>query len=171
MPAKPTYWNRLPLAIEALEQRPDPWVGRRTLEELLGVSKTVAWRILRRCGPREAPGGALVCDRLQLLARLRTLTQEPPIEQELTRRARLASHLAQMRSFLRAREIQVVPDSLAAALISTRFGNLPPSVTLTPQSLHIEFFGTEDFLQAIGAVVYALQNDYEAISDFIEEAG
>jgi hypothetical protein len=33
----------------------------------------------------------------------------------------------------------------------------------------MEFYGTEDFLAAVGALVYALQNDYHAISAFIEK--
>ena len=40
---------------------------------------------------------------------------------------------------------------------------------LEPSALKIEFFGTEDFLGKIGALVYALDNDYEAISEFIEK--
>jgi hypothetical protein len=52
--------------------------------------------------------------------------------------------------------------------VSTRFQNLPPNITFTPQSLRLEFYGTEDFLAAVGALVYALQNDYQAISAFIE---
>ena len=41
-------------------------------------------------------------------------------------------------------------------------------VALTTGELKIEFFGTEDFMQKFGAVVYALENDYEQISAFIE---
>jgi len=36
--------------------------------------------------------------------------------------------------------------------------------------LTIDFQGTDDFLAKIGALVFALQNDYEAVSDFIEVA-
>jgi hypothetical protein len=35
--------------------------------------------------------------------------------------------------------------------------------------LRIAFFGTEDFLQKFGAMVYALHNDFEKIQEFIEE--
>jgi hypothetical protein len=53
--------------------------------------------------------------------------------------------------------------------VSTRFQNLPANITFTPQSLRMEFYGTEDFLATVGALVYALQNDYHAISAFIEK--
>ena len=62
----------------------------------------------------------------------------------------------------------MVPDSRALQLLSTRFDKLPAGVTLSPARLMIEFFGTEDFLEKFGAVVFALQNDLGEISAFIE---
>jgi hypothetical protein len=48
-------------------------------------------------------------------------------------------------------------------------GKLPPGVELTPGRLTVDFFGTENFLEKVGAIVFALQNDYEAITEFIEQ--
>ncbi len=144
MPAKPSYAHRLKAAIETLQDSSASLVGRHDLEELLGVSKTVAWRILRHCKAQKGPGGALLFERLQLIVRLQELAAEGGvIAREVARRER--------------------------ALVSTRFQNLPANITFTPQSLRMEFYGTEDFLAAVGAIVYALQNDYPAISAFIEK--
>jgi hypothetical protein len=75
-----------------------------------------------------------------------------------------------MRPVVVANLTRVVRDpKQALELINTRFAKLPANVALTPCSLHIDFFGTEEFLKAVGAVVYALHNDYEAISSFIEQ--
>jgi hypothetical protein len=169
MPAKPSYCHRLAAAIEALEKLPTEWVGRRQFEEALGVSKTVAWRVFRACGAQPGPGSALVCRRPELIARLRELQeQDGIIPHEIRRRERLEATLEHMRSYMQSRQRKVVRDEQAPALLSTRFAALPPNVTFTPTSLHIDFCGTEGFLQAIGAVVFALNNDYEAVSDFIE---
>jgi hypothetical protein len=170
MPAKPSYCHRLPLAIEKLNQLTSSWIGRSDLEEILGVSKTVAWRILRQCGAEQGPGGALFCHRRQLIERLDSLLSEGSgtIAREVVRRQRLEEKLLAMRSFMKANTTKIVRDEHALALLSTRFRTLPPNITLTSKSLHIDFYGTEDFLAAIGAVVYALQNEYEKISDFIE---
>jgi hypothetical protein len=170
MPAKPSYSFRLAPALAKLQQLSVRWIGRRELEEILGVSKTVAWRLLRQCGAEAGPGGALFCDRLQLIERLGQLlsAEGGTVSREIARHERLERQLLAMRSFLHSRETKVVRDEQALALINTRFQNLPPNVTLTANSLHIEFFGTEDFLQAMGAVVFALQNDYEKVSAFIE---
>ena len=170
MPAKPSYAHRLKAAIETLQDSSASLVGRHDLEELLGVSKTVAWRILRHCQAQKGPGGALLFERLQLIARLQELAAEGGvIAREVARRERVDEQLLAMRSYLHSRQTKVVRDELAPTLVSTRFQNLPANITFTPQSLRMEFYGTEDFLAAVGAIVYALQNDYPAISAFIEK--
>jgi len=173
MPAKPSYCAKLPTGIELLRAMEVDWIDRRQLEEILGVSKTVAWRLLRLCGVGPGPGGALVARREDLVARLEGLARDGgPIEREIHRRDRLEDFLERMRPTVVAKLTPVARDpKQALELINTRFAKLPTNVALTPSSLHIDFFGTEDFLQAIGAVIYALNNDYEAISRFIEEAG
>jgi len=170
MPAKPSYALRLKPAIEELQKSAAPWIGRRDLENALGVSKTVAWRILRHCQAQKGPGGALLFERLELIARLQELAAEGgTIAREVARHQRVEDLLLAMRGYLRSRHIKVVRDEQAPALRSSRFRSLPPNITFTPQSLHVEFFGTEDFLAAVGAIVYALENDYDAITEFIEE--
>lgn len=170
MPAKPSWAWRLPEALPALHACEDEWIDRRRLEELLGISKTVAWRMLRQCGVGPGPGGALACRREDLIQRLERIAGDGGlIQSEIARRQRLEGLLDRMRPAVIANLTKVVRDDQALALLSTRFHRLPANVTLTPHSLHIDFCGTEDFLQAFGAVVYALHNDYEAISAFIEE--
>ena len=63
---------------------------------------------------------------------------------------------------------EVARNDTAETLLSTCFTSLPPGVDLSPGELRIAFHGTEDFLQKVGAVVYALQNDFEKIQEFIE---
>jgi hypothetical protein len=170
MPAKPSYARRLKPVIAKLQESSASWFGRRDLEELLDVSKTVAWRILRQCKAQKGPGGALLFEREQLIGRLQELAAEGGvIAREVARRTRVEEQLLAMRSYLHTRQTKVVRDEQAHALVSTRFQNLPANITFTPQSLRIEFYGTEDFLAAVGALVYALQNDYYAISAFIEK--
>ena len=170
MPAKPSYARRLKPVIAKLQESSATWIGRRDLEEFLDVSKTVAWRILRHCKAQKGPGGALLFERQQLIIRLQELAAEGGvIAREVARRARVEEQLLAMRSYLHTRQTKVVRDEQAPALVSTRFQNLPANITFTPQSLRIEFYGTEDFLAAGGAIVYALQNDYHAISTFIEK--
>jgi len=170
MPARPAYFHRLGDAIKILEKLPVAWIDRQTLQQVLGVSKTVAWRVLRRCGATPGPGNTLTCPRPALVRALQELHEDPDCRRELGRRERLEDRLTQLVAAARSQQIRVVPDTRALELVSTRFAELPAGVSLSPYRLTIDFFGTEDFLEKFGAVVFALQNDYEAISEFIEAA-
>ena len=79
MPAAPMYVHRLEEAIQTLSGMTADWIGRRMLEEILGTGKWTAWRVLKRCGAEEGPGGGLVCRREALIAQLQALQRGRPI--------------------------------------------------------------------------------------------
>jgi hypothetical protein len=169
MPAKPIYSHKIPALREALEEYGGEWVDRRTLEELAGISKTVAWRLLRRLDAVEGPGNTLVISRAKALERLSRLeTESESAGWEIRRRARLEQYLEGMRGFVAAQRTTVASRTKALDLVNTRFGKLPENVTLTRRSLRLDFEDTEGFLRAFGAVVFALNNDYEAVREFID---
>ena len=171
MPAKPSYCHRIAEGIAAIEALDTDWVDRRQIEEAMGVSKTVAWRILRKCGADNGPGNTLVCSRAVLILRLKQLVTDGDIhEREIRRRGRLDEFLSKIRPEVIANLTKVSRGEQATHLLSSTFRKLPANVTLTPHSLHIDFQGMEEFLAAFGAVVYALNNDYEEISRFIGSA-
>jgi hypothetical protein len=170
MPAVPLYAHRLEDAIAALAARDEDWVDRRTLEEALGVSKWTAWRILKQCGAREGPGNTLLCQREDLINQLRCLQQDGRFAPEIARRARVERYLEGLLRQTSRRQKEIARNQAAAQLLSTRFHALPPGVELTRGELRIVFTGMDDFLQKFGAVVYALNNEFEQIADFIERA-
>ena len=167
MPSAPLYAHRLEEAIEVLRSLTADWIDRRTLEEILAVSKWTAWRLLKACGAREGPGGALAIGRVELIERLETLREDGRVATEASRRSRLETYLDGMARFAGTKK-EIARDEAAVGLVSTCFASLPPGVELTPSALRIEFDGTEDFLGKFGAAVYALHNDYERIREFIE---
>ena len=168
MPAVPLYVHRLADGIAALGALPTDLVDRRTLEEALGVGKWTAWRILKRCGASAGPGGALVCRRQDLLGQLRRLQQDGRFGPEIARRDRLERYLAGIVRDASRRHTEVARTAQAEALLGTRFGQLPPGIDLAPDELRIRFSGATDFLQKFAAMVYALNNDFEGIKEFIE---
>jgi hypothetical protein len=169
LPALPTYIHRLAQASAALQDLPTEWVDRRALEEALGVSKWTAWRILKQCGAEDGPGGALICRRDALIRQLQDLQEHGSYKTEIERRERLEQYLDSIVRFASRKHKQIVRGNAASiALLSARFRSLPPGVELTPTELKIAFRGTEDFLQKVGALVYALQNDLEAVSEFLD---
>lgn len=138
------------------------------MEEVLGVSKTVAWRILRRCGAGEGPGNTLICRREELILALVRLQSTGEFERETRRRDRLTRYLERMAEAGRARRTTVATQQEALDLVGARFTRLPAGVVLTARQLTIEFASPEEFLQRMGALIFALQNDYETIREFIE---
>jgi hypothetical protein len=126
MPARPAYFHRLADAITVLERLSCAWIDRQTLQDILGVSKTVAWRVLRQCGASQGPGNTLICERQQLVAALESLRTGEPCGRELRRRQRLEDRLTQLLTAARSQHIRVVPDSRALELVSTRFARCPP---------------------------------------------
>jgi hypothetical protein len=168
MPAAPLYAHRLEEAIDILRSSDAEWIDRRAFGEILAMSKWTAWRLLKACGAENGPGGALAIRRTQLIDRLAALRRDGRLAPEIDRRARLENALEGIARLARSKHRQIARNEQAARLVSTRFASLPPGVTLTPRSLEIEFRGMEDFLAKFGAVVYALHNDCESISQFME---
>jgi hypothetical protein len=103
-----------------------------------------------------------------LIERLEALGRDGRLAPEIDRRARLENALDGMLRVARSRHRKIARNERALELVSTRFASLPSGVELTSSSLRIDFFGTEDFLGKFGAVVYALHNHYERITEFIE---
>jgi len=169
MPSTPLWIHRLAQGLPVLEALRQDWIDRRTLEEVLGVGKWTAWRILRQCGAEEGPGGALVCRREQLLARLREMEQDPHLAPEIQRRERLEEYLAGMLRYASRKHKEIARNAAAEELLGSRFSRLPDGVNLQPGELRIEFSGMDDFLRKFGAVVFALQNDFERIGEFVEK--
>ena len=168
MPAVPSYFHRLGDACEVFGRLDSDWVDRATVEQVLCVSKTVAWRILRRCGAVDGPGNTLICRRDELVAALRRVQETGQFERGNRRRERLSGYLERLAEVGRSRRTTVAIEARAMDLINTRFGRLPAGITLTPQRLAIDFSSPEEFLQRVGSVIFALQNDYDAIRVFIE---
>jgi hypothetical protein len=147
---------------------PSDWIDRRTLEETLGVSKTVAWRILRRCGAVDGPGNTLVCRRESLIAGLERLRDDESARREIRRRERVESRLGRLLAAARSQHVALAPAAEGADLVSSRFARLPEGIELEPRELRIRFADSGDFLRKVGAIVFALQNDLEEIRDFID---
>jgi hypothetical protein len=170
MPAVPAYSHRLADGVAALEALPQDWIDRKTLEECLSVGKWTAWRIMKRCGATDGPGNTLVCQRDHLIESLRQLQEDPSFAPEIARRQRVEKYLDNMVRYASRKRKEIARDQAARNLLSSRFHTLPPGVDLSPSELRIAFFGTEDFLEKFGAVVFALNNDFEKIETFIERS-
>jgi hypothetical protein len=75
--------------------------------------------------------------------------------------------LQQLLQFASRSRIDVARHEAARDILSSRFSHLPPGVDLQPRELRIQFEDPQEFLEKFGAVVFALQNDYEQIAELI----
>jgi hypothetical protein len=124
---------------------------------------------MRRCGAGDGPGNTLVCPRDEFVRSLEKLQATGEFERDVRRRDRLRDYLERMAGVVQSRRTTVATHEQALELVNARFGRLPPGIVLTKSQLTVDFTSPEEFLQRIGAIVFALQNDYEAIREFIEE--
>ena len=135
----------------------------------------------RSAAPRPKRGGSFAgwgrspgpagrsCSRLE---RVRAYMDDPRVSFERRRRERLEAALEALNPHTRARLIKVIGEDRpaeAAGLLSSRFDRLSDGVELTSHSLHIEFRGREEFLERLGAVIFALENDTERVLRFVEQ--
>src|SRR3954469_11545683 len=116
MPAAPLWIHRLADALPTLASLPRELIDRRTLEEILGVGKWTAWRILRQCGAEDGPGGALVCRRDALVERLRAGQQGGRLAPEIARRQRVERYLDGMLVYASRKHKEIAHDTAAEAL-------------------------------------------------------
>jgi hypothetical protein len=163
MPARPLYFHRLNEALLIFQALETDWIDRRTLEKALAVSKTVAWRILRQCGARDGPGNTIVCRREELIATLEQLQKTGHYQQEMRRRRRVEEYLFAIAQLAHLKRTGIAADQEAVRMLNSRLRNLPAGIELTRNRLGIDFDGPADFLAKLGALVFALQNDYDAV--------
>src|SRR5450755_4882886 len=86
----PSWIQRIPEMIEALESHAADRVDRRTVGELFDLRKTAAFHLLRRFGA-ERCGNSLAIGRARLMARLREMQEHPdwpPITKPCVSRSR-----------------------------------------------------------------------------------
>ena len=138
------------------------------MEEALGVGKWTAWRIMKRCDAQEGPGGALVCQRVHLLSQLRQLQEDRHFAPEIERRERLERYLDGIVQYASRQHKEVARNQQAEALLKQHHFETADRRESGPGELRIEFSGSGDFIQEVGAVIYALHNDLERIEEFIE---
>ena len=171
MPRKREYIDRLPRGLDRLRGLSYEVVGRSIIEWAFQVPRWSALRILGQCermGARrlDMDNGALLYRRDEIVSALERLRAgESP---EIGRRRRLRQSLEPVERLARLRAIQVSPPGADSDRLRATV-ELPAGVSLAPGRLVIEFAGRDEFLVRLGAVVFALQNDYEGLISLVSE--
>jgi hypothetical protein len=163
MPARPSYFHRLNEGLEIFRGLERELIDRRTLQEALGVSKTVAWRILRQSGATDGPGNTLVCRRGELIAALERLQKTSRFEWEIRRRQKFAEALA-------IRQPKLLVEA-PVEVLAQEFENLPAGVRLAPGSITIAFAEPREALEKLLALAMAISNDFAGFERQVRPGG
>ena len=158
MPAKPTWYRKLPYILEELRSRPHPYVDRATVEFLLGVGRRRAQQILAPClVDRVASNG--LADRDALITRLERIAKGEDAFYEIDRRRKVATLIEQLR-----RERIEKPQLLVEAptqVVNQEFENLPSGVQIQPGRITVEFDQPQQALEKLLALAMAISNHFD----------
>lgn len=167
MPAKPTWYRRLPSILAALREHPRPYVDRATVEDLLGVSRRRAQQIMAPC-ISEWVGSNGLADREALLARLQRIAEGDEAFHEIQRRRKLAGLIAQLRQ-----ERVATPQLLVeapVAVVNQALHELPEGVRLEPGRITVEFDDPHQGLEKLLALAMAISNDFARFESSVSRA-
>lgn len=153
--ARPVEWfQRVPQILAVLEAPDQPALyNRRSIQELFGVQQRNAHALLRRFGATRL-GNALVIERLQLSAALKSLLKQDDTIRQLDRHRKVREVLAERRAVLQLARISLPEPTTARAV-------LPPSIRLEPGFLAIEFSSAVDLLSQLLELSRAIGEDFD----------
>jgi hypothetical protein len=168
VPAKPTWYRKLPYVLEELHRLPRPWVDRATVEFLLGVSRRRAQQIMAPCIVDRVGANGLA-DRDALITQLQRIAEGDEAFYELQRRRKVAGLIDELR-----RERIERPQLLVEAptdVVNQQFEDLPPGVSLEPGRITVEFETPQEGLEKLLALAMAVSNDFERFEQTTQKPG
>lgn len=164
MPAKPSWFLRVPEILAELESLAVPFLDRPTVERLFLVRRRRANQLMTRFGGFQV-GRTFLVDRNQLMEWLHAVADGRDFDLERRRHARLLQSLEEARKVQAARRVRVPAPPEAH---SREIQDLPPGIQLRPGELYIQFSGAEDLLRQLVQLSQAIMNDYARFEALVQ---
>lgn len=166
MPAKPLWIERLPQVIARLEDRPEDWVDRATLESLLGVGRRRAQQLLARI-PCQRVGATVLAGRADVIAHLRSIAAGDDAHFEHRRQQRLWDQLEPVRQEWTGQPplLVEVSQSQVRRIETHDFAALPEGVDLAPGSITVRFQDPDEALQKLMSLAMAIAQNRAAFEE------
>ena len=166
MPTNPLWAHRLPEAIRTLELLPVPWVDRATVEDLLGVRRRRAQKILSPLATQRR-GCSTVVERTALIRHLERLASGETIYYEQKRRERVWAELdKERRRWMETPPAFVHPEpEMLRAVYKDDFEGLPTGVELAPGRIEITFDHPNEALEKLLALAMAIGQNQATFED------
>lgn len=167
MPPKPSWLKRIPAIRATLEGLSEPLLDRAAIEQLFRVSPRRAMRLAHDMGARQV-GHALVVEREDVLAFVTDRQLERVRVLERARRRHLRDAIEEAQRDLAARRVRITMPATGSA---STLRELPSSVALGPNGLHVTFTDPQDLLRQLLLLSRAIAHDYPAFEDAIAVRG
>ncbi len=163
MPAKPSWFLRVPDILQELRALSLPLLDRPAIEKLFGIHRRRAQSLMAGFGGFQT-GRTCLIDRRQLIAALEALERGDEFQWEQRRKERLSAELLDVRRQLPGRHVTV---AVSAAASDRRLAELPAGVHLQPGELRIQFSGTQDLLQKLYELSQGILNDWKGFEAWV----
>lgn len=159
MPKSPFWYSRIPdiLFVLRVPSAP-PLVDRSAIEQLFGVSRRQAIRILNAASGYQV-GKTFIVERQTLVKFLNGIERSGAGREFRARKQRVAAALNEVVNVAEAQRVEIRPRQEAL----NQFGDLPSAVELVaPGKLQISYENAEDLLARIVELASAAANDFPA---------
>lgn len=162
--ARPIEWfHRLPQIVALLERPDQPALfNRQAVQALFGVERRNAHYLLKRFGATRL-GNALIIERGQLSAALKSLLEQDDIGWQLRRHEQVRAVLAERRAVLQLSRISLPEPA------SGRPTELPPSIRLEPGHLSIDFSNAVDLLTQLLQLSRAIGEEFDRYEGILNQ--
>jgi hypothetical protein len=164
MPAKPSWFTRIPDIIEELKQLDTPVIDRHMCEILFAVRRRRAIELMQRFGGYRT-GNTIVLDRTDLVRSLERLQRSAEGAWERRRKHRLAKRLDDLHR-LRSAATVTLPVSRDECV--RRRAELPEGVVLDQQRLAVTFRTAEQLFARLYELAQSALYDFDAFRTRIE---
>ena len=162
MPAKPTWFLRIPRILDELRGMEGvPLLDRPAFETLFEVRRRRAHQLMGSFGGFQI-GRSYLVDRKQVIRMLERVTRGEDYAMENRRKARVLESLEEARKQIAGRRVAIpAPPPKPTP-------GLPQGVHIESGTLRVEFTSTEDLLKRLFELSQAILADYESFRERIE---
>ena len=164
MPAKPSWYVRVPLIVAELRAFESPLMDRDTVERVFALSRRAALYLMARL-PSFQIGRTSLVHTADVIAFVEAVRVGEDFDYEKRRHVRLWEQLETIRRERSARQVAITEprDSRADSL-------LPEGVRLGRGLLEISFSGTEDLLSKLYGLSQSVARDYEGFDAAVQQS-
>lgn len=168
MPSQPSWLDRVSGILETLASEKYasiPFLTRAAFEELFNLRRRQAIELMKKMEHYQV-GKELVVDPAVLKRWLRKVEIGEKVWYAEVVRTRIEKLVEQAQWEREAHKTRIVVPSKT---VEFELEGMPPTVSLRPGEMRIEFFGAEDLFRQLFEVAQVIRNDYERFRALVEE--